>query len=185
MLNWLFLFKFFLLHNVGLSKKTSWYLLANINMKSFLQSWQPLCIWYGSFYWPQNSTLSILGTHTNLWLLFSITSLNQVASRSTSGPLPLAAPCLQLPSFLSASCLGTRLPYCWLRDRTQEAMKTTTHIMCKYSLLTLWYSFFNWFTSSVISKWMIFCFMNRKEKSGGLPKVSRWKSAVKKTVSWE
>ena len=36
--------EFFLLHIVGLKKKTTWYLLANINMKRLLQSWQPLSV---------------------------------------------------------------------------------------------------------------------------------------------
>lgn len=52
------------------------------------------------------------------------------------------------------------------RYGTKEARKTTTHILCKYSLphsLILLFSLFNWFTSSVISKWKNSVLLSRKK----------------------
>ena len=98
--------------------------------------------------------------------------------KPTSTPLKLLSdPLHQLPFPVASSSTGqVQLRCsCWRGARlsdyrrrygTKEAIKTTTHILCKYSLphsLILLFSLFNWFTSSVISKWKNSVLLSRKK----------------------
>lgn len=169
----------FLLHNVSVTKTTLGCLRANVDVKAFFFKSGDLAEDLGSvLLGPDGSHLyspwgHILGRHTTPGS-FSITSLNQVLFQKhlwcARFDLSLAPASWVLP----ACCLG--------KDGTKEAIKTTTHIVCKYSLphsLIFLFSLFNWFTSSVISKWMHSVLLNRKKKSVRLSKLSCWKSAVK------
>lgn len=118
----------------------------------------------------------ILGIHADLWPLNHHFSEPGTLPETPLFCCPL--PCSLAPaSFVPASSLSGDQGCLTVDGGTalKRQFKTTTHIVCKYSLphsLIFLFSLFNWFTSSVISKWMHSVLLNRKKKSGGLSKLS-------------